>query len=229
VAALIIEPVQGSTGVIIPPKGYLEKLRTICDKYGILLIFDEVISGFGRLGSAFAADYFGVIPDLICCAKGLTNAAVPMGAVIAKQSIHDVFMQSAPENGIEFYHGYTYSGHPLACDAAIATMQVYNDEKLFERAASMSTAFEEAAHKLKGLPHVKDIRNLGLVCGIELEPLPGKPTARAYEVFERCFWEKNLLIRTTGDIIALSPPLIINHEQIDSLFSTLAEVIQSIK
>jgi len=229
VAALIIEPVQGSTGVIIPPKGYLEKLRTICDKYGILLIFDEVISGFGRLGSAFAADYFGVIPDLICCAKGLTNAAVPMGAVIAKQSIHDVFMQSAPENGIEFYHGYTYSGHPLACAAAIATMQVYRDEKLFERAASMSTAFEEAAHKLKGLPHVKDIRNLGLVCGIELESLPGKPTARAYEVFERCFWEKNLLIRTTGDIIALSPPLIINHEQIDTLFSTLAEVIQSIK
>ena len=229
VAALIVEPVQGSTGVIIPPKGYLEKLRTICDKYGILLIFDEVITGFGRLGSAFAADYFGVIPDLICCAKGLTNAAVPMGAVIAKQSIHDVFMQSAPENGIEFYHGYTYSGHPLACAAAIATMQVYHDEKLFERAASMSAAFEQAAHQLKGLPHVKDIRNLGLVCGIELEPLPGKPTARAYEVFERCFWEKNLLIRTTGDIIAISPPLIINHEQIDTLFSTLAEVIQSIK
>jgi beta-alanine--pyruvate transaminase len=229
VAALIVEPVQGSTGVIIPPKGYLEKLRSICDKYGILLIFDEVISGFGRLGSAFAADYFGVIPDLICCAKGLTNAAVPMGSVIAKQSIHDVFMQSAPENVIEFYHGYTYSGHPLACAAAIATMQVYQDEKLFERAASMSATFEQAAHQLKGLPHVKDIRNLGLVCGIELEPLPGKPTARAYEVFERCFWEKNLLIRTTGDIIALSPPLIISHEQIDTLFSTLAEVIQSIK
>jgi len=229
VAALIVEPVQGSTGVIIPPKGYLEKLRSICDKYGILLIFDEVISGFGRLGSAFATDYFGVIPDLICCAKGLTNAAVPMGAVIAKQSIHDVFMQSVPENGIEFYHGYTYSGHPLACAAAIATMQVYHDEKLFERAANMSAAFEQAAHQLKGLPHVKDIRNLGLVCGIELEPLPGKPTARAYEVFERCFWEKNLLIRTTGDIIALSPPLIISHEQIDTLFSNLAEVIQSIK
>ncbi len=229
VAALIVEPVQGSTGVIVPPKGYLEKLRTICDKYGILLIFDEVITGFGRLGSAFAAGHFGVTPDLICCAKGLTNAAVPMGAVIAKQSIHDVFMQSAPENGIEFYHGYTYSGHPLACAAAIATMQVYTDEKLFERAASMSDAFEHAAHQLNGLPHVKDIRNLGMVCGIELEPLPGKPTARAYEVFERCFWEKNLLIRTTGDIIALSPPLIINHEQIDTLFSTLAEVIQSIK
>jgi beta-alanine--pyruvate transaminase len=229
VAALIVEPVQGSTGVIIPPKGYLEKLRTICDKYSILLIFDEVITGFGRLGTAFAADYFGVIPDLICCAKGLTNAAVPMGAVIAKQSIHDVFMQSAVDNSIEFYHGYTYSGHPLACAAAIATLQVYNDEKLFDRAASMSAAFEQAAHQLKGLPHVKDIRNLGLVCGIELESLPGKPTARAYEVFERCFWEKNLLIRTTGDIIALSPPLIINHEQIDTLFSTLAEVIQSIK
>ena len=229
VAALIIEPVQGSTGVIIPPKGYLEKLRAICDKYGILLIFDEVITGFGRLGTAFAADYFGVIPDLICCAKGLTNAAVPMGAVIAKQSIHDVFMQMAPENGIEFYHGYTYSGHPLACAAAIATMQVYRDEKLFDRAASMSAAFEQAAHSLKGLPHVKDVRNLGLVCGIELEPIPGKPTARAYEIFERSFWEKNLLIRTTGDIIALSPPLIINQEQIDTLFSTLADVLKSMK
>ncbi len=229
VAALIIEPVQGSTGVIIPPIGYLEKLRAICDKYGILLIFDEVITGFGRLGTAFAADYFGVIPDLICCAKGLTNAAVPMGAVIAKQSIHDVFMQMAPENGIEFYHGYTYSGHPLACAAAIATMQVYHDEKLFERAAGMSAAFEKGAHSLKGLPNVKDVRNLGLVCGIELEPIPGKPTARAYEVFERCFWEKNLLIRTTGDIIALSPPLIINQEQIDTLFSTLADVLKSMK
>ncbi len=229
VAALIIEPVQGSTGVIIPPKGYLEKLRAICDKYGILLIFDEVITGFGRLGTAFAADYFGVIPDLICCAKGLTNAAVPMGAVIARQPIHDIFMEKSPENGIEFYHGYTYSGHPLACAAALATMQVYRDEKLFDHAASMSAAFEQAAHSLKGLPHVKDLRNLGLVCGIELEPIPGKPTARAYEVFERCFWEKNLLIRTTGDIIALSPPLIITQEQIDTLFGTLADVLKSMK
>ena len=229
VAALIIEPVQGSTGVISPPKGYLEKLRTICDKYSILLIFDEVITGFGRLGTAFAADYFGVIPDLICCAKGLTNAAVPMGAVIAKQSIHDIFMEKSPENGIEFYHGYTYSGHPLACAAALVTLQVYYDEKLFDRAATMSAAFQQAAHSLKGLPHVKDVRNLGLVCGIELEPIPGKPTARAYEVFERCFWDKNLLIRTTGDIIALSPPLIINQEQIDTLFSTLADVLKSMK
>ena len=225
VAALIVEPVQGSTGVIIPPKGYLQKLRAICDKHGILLIFDEVITGFGRLGKAFAADYFGVIPDMICCAKGLTNAMVPMGAVIAKQTIHDTFMDGAPENSIEFYHGYTYSGHPLACAAAIATMDVYRGEKLFARAESLSPAFEAAAHSLHGLPHVKDVRNLGLVCGIELEPIPGMPTARAYEIFERCFWEENVLIRTTGDIIALSPPLIIDEEQIKHLFSAISKVL----
>ncbi len=227
VAALIIEPVQGSTGVIIPPKGYLQKLRAICDKHGILLIFDEVITGFGRLGAAFAADYFGVVPDLICCAKGLTNAMVPMGAVIAKQSIHDAFMEAAPENAIEFYHGYTYSGHPLACAAAMATLDVYQDEKLFARAASMASAFEAGAHSLRGLPHVRDVRNLGLVCGIELDPLPGKPTARAYEVFERCFWEEHVLIRTTGDIIALSPPLIISDEQINRLFEAIGNILRS--
>ena len=226
-AALIVEPVQGSTGVIVPPKGYLQKLRTICDKYGILLIFDEVITGFGRLGTAFAADYFGVVPDMICCAKGLTNAVVPMGAVIAKQSIHDTFMDAAPENAIEFYHGYTYSGHPLACAASIATLDVYQSEKLFARAALMAPAFEAAAHSLRGLPHVKDVRNLGLVCGIELEPIPGKPTARAYEVFERCFWEENVLIRTTGDIIALSPPLIIDEEQINRLIAAISKVLVS--
>ena len=226
VAALIVEPVQGSTGVIIPPKGYLQKLRAICDKYGILLIFDEVITGFGRLGTAFAADYFGVIPDMICCAKGLTNAAVPMGAVIVKQSIHDAFMAAAPENGIEFYHGYTYSGHPLACAAAIATLQVYRDEQLFERAAQMAPVFEAAAHSLRGLPHVKDVRNLGLVCGIELESIPGKPTARAYDVFERCFWQKNILLRTTGDILALSPPLVISEGQIEELFAKIGEALK---
>lgn len=226
VAALIVEPVQGSTGVIIPPKGYLQKLRAICDKYGILLIFDEVITGFGRLGTAFAADYFGVIPDMICCAKGLTNAAVPMGAVIVRQSIHDAFMAAAPENGIEFYHGYTYSGHPLACAAANATLQVYRDEQLFERAAQMAPVFEAAAHSLRGLPHVKDVRNLGLVCGIELEPIPGKPTARAYDVFERCFWQKNILLRTTGDILALSPPLVISKEQIEELFAKIGEALK---
>ncbi len=226
VAALIVEPVQGSTGVIIPPKGYLQKLRAICDKHGILLIFDEVITGFGRLGTAFAADYFGVIPDMICCAKGLTNAAVPMGAVIVRQSIHDAFMAAAPENGIEFYHGYTYSGHPLACAAANATLQVYRDEQLFERAAQMAPVFEAAAHSLRGLPHVKDVRNLGLVCGIELESIPGKPTARAYDVFERCFWQKNILLRTTGDILALSPPLVISEGQIEELFAKIGEALK---
>ena len=225
VAALIIEPVQGSAGVILPPKGYLEKLRAVCDKYGILLIFDEVISGFGRLGTAFAADYFSIKPDMICCAKGLTNASVPMGAVIAKQEIYDTFMQAAPADTIEFYHGYTYSAHPLACAAAIASLSVYEDEKLFERAAKLAPYFETAAHKLRGLPHVKDIRNLGLICGIELESRPGKPTARAYEVFTKCFWQKNILVRTTGDIIALSPPLIINEEQIDMLFKAIADVL----
>ena len=205
IAALIIEPVQGSAGVILPP--------------------DEVISGFGRLGTAFAADYFSIKPDMICCAKGLTNASVPMGAVIAKQEIYDTFMQAAPADTIEFYHGYTYSAHPLACAAAIASLSVYEDEKLFERAAKLAPDFETAAHKLRGLPHVKDIRNLGLICGIELESRPSKPTARAYEVFTQCFWQKNVLIRTTGDIIALSPPLIINEEQIDMLFNAIAEVL----
>jgi beta-alanine--pyruvate transaminase len=225
VAALIVEPVQGSTGVILPPKGYLQKLRAICDKHGILLIFDEVITGFGRLGAPFAADYFGVVPDMITCAKGLTNAAVPMGAVIVRQDIYDDFMRAAPEDSIEFYHGYTYSGHPLASAAMLATMDVYRDEQIFERAAATAPYFEEAAHSLRGLPWVKDIRNLGLICGIELEPVPGKPTARAFDVFLKCFWDKGVLIRTTGDIIALSPPLIIERAQVDQLFGAIAEVL----
>ncbi len=228
VAAVIVEPLQGSTGVIIPPQGYLQKLRDICTKHGILLIFDEVITGFGRLGSAFAADYFGVTPDMIVCAKGLTNAAVPMGAVIATQTIHDALVNAAPKDQIEFFHGYTYSAHPLACAAAIATLEVYREEKIFEAAAAMAPYFEQAAHSLRGLPHVKDIRNLGLVCGIELEPQSGKSTTRAYDIFEKCFWEKNLLIRTTGDIIALSPPLIIDKAQIDRLFSQLADTIREL-
>ncbi len=226
VAAVIVEPVAGSAGVIIPPKGYLQRIREICDKYGILLIFDEVISGFGRLGSAFGADYFGVIPDMITCAKGLTNAAVPMGAVLVKQSIYDTFMAAAPENTIEFFHGYTYSGHPLASAAAIATLEVYREEQLFERAAAMSGYFEDAAHSLKGLPFVKDVRNLGLVCGIELDSIPGKPTARAFSVFLKCFEEKGVLIRTTGDIIALSPPLIIEKSHIDQLFGAIGDCLK---
>ncbi|MBR7745435.1 aspartate aminotransferase family protein [Undibacterium baiyunense] len=225
VAAVIVEPIQGSTGVIIPPKSYLQKLRDICTKYGILLIFDEVITGFGRLGSAFAANYFGVIPDMIVCAKGLTNAAVPMGAVIVNTGIYDTFMENSPKDAIELFHGYTYSAHPLACAAAIAALDVYQEEQLFERAAQISTYFEAAAHQLRDLPTVKDIRNLGLVCGIELLPQEGKSTTRAYDIFEKCFWEKNVLIRTTGDIIALSPPLIINKDQIDTLFSKLRDAI----
>jgi beta-alanine--pyruvate transaminase len=227
VAALIVEPVQGSTGVILPPKGYLQKLRAICDKYGILLIFDEVITGFGRLGTPFAADYFGVVPDMIVCAKGLTNAAVPMGAVIVRQDIHDTFMAAAAENAIEFYHGYTYSAHPLAAAAAVATIDVLKSEQLFDRAAAMAPYFEQAAHSLKGLPYVKDIRNLGLVCGIELESIPGQPTARAFDVFLKCFWEKGVLIRTTGDIIALSPPLIVDNVQVDQLFGAIADILKS--
>lgn len=229
IAAVIVEPIQGSTGVILPPKGYLQKLRAICDKHGILLIFDEVITGFGRLGAPFAADYFGVVPDMIVCAKGLTNAAVPMGAVVVRQDIHDTFMQAAPENTIEFFHGYTYTGHPLASAAMLATMQVYKDEQLFERAASMAPYFEEAAHSLKGLPYVKDVRNLGLVCGIELESVPGKVGARAFDAFLKCFWEKGVLIRTTGDIIALSPPLIIEKSHIDQLFASIGDVLKTQK
>ncbi|HSY29358.1 MAG TPA: aspartate aminotransferase family protein [Burkholderiaceae bacterium] len=226
VAAVIIEPIQGSTGVILPPKGYLQKIRSICDKYGILLIFDEVITGFGRLGAPFAADYFGVVPDMILCAKGLTNAAVPMGAVIVRQDIHDTFINAAPADSIEFFHGYTYTGHPLASAAMLATMEVYREEQMFERAAEMSPYFEEVAHSLKGLPYVKDIRNLGLVCGIELESVPGKPSARAFDVFLKCFWDKGVLIRTTGDIIALSPPLIINKAQVDELFGAIADILK---
>ena len=227
IAALIVEPMQGSTGVILPPKGYLQKLRSICDKYGILLIFDEVITGFGRLGASFAADVFGVVPDMIVCAKGLTNAAVPMGAVIVRQEIYDTFMAGSPENAIEFAHGYTYSGHPLAAAAAIAALEVYQNEQLFDRAASMASYFEDAAHSLKGLPYVKDIRNLGLVCGIELESVPGKVGTRAFDAFLKCFWDHNVLIRTTGDIIALSPPLIIDKAQIDQLFGALTKVLKS--
>ena len=226
IAAVIVEPVAGSTGVLVPPKGYLERLREIATKHGILLIFDEVITGFGRTGKAFAAQTFGVTPDLITCAKALTNAAVPMGAVIVKNEIYDAFM-NGPAHMIEFYHGYTYSGHPLAAAAAIATLDLFAEEKLFERGAAMAPYLADAAHSLKGLPHVIDVRNIGLVCGIELEPMPGKPTARAFEAFLRCY-EKGVLIRTTGDTIALSPPLIIEKSHIDRIFETLREVLKTL-
>ena len=226
IAAVIVEPVAGSTGVILPPKGYLEKLRQICDKHGILLIFDEVITGFGRLGAPFAVDYFGVLPDLVTAAKGLTNAAVPMGAVFARKGIYDTFM-TGPENAIELFHGYTYSGHPLACAAALATLDIYRDEALFDRARDLAPYWEDAVHSLKGAPHVIDLRNLGLIAGIELAPIPGKPTARAFDAFLKCY-EKGLLIRTTGDIIALSPPLIVEKRQIDQMFDTIRTVLKTL-
>lgn len=224
IAAVIVEPVAGSTGVLIPPKGYLERLRAICDKYGILLIFDEVITGFGRLGASFATEYFGVKPDLVCTAKGITNGTIPMGAVFVRPGIYDAFMD-APENTIELFHGYTYSGHPVACAAALATLDIYQEEGLFERAASIASYWENAVHSLKGVPHAIDVRNLGLVAGIELESIAGKPGKRAFDCFLKCF-EKGLLVRTAGDIIALSPPLIIEKEHIDLIVEMLGGVLR---
>ncbi|MBW8830180.1 MAG: aspartate aminotransferase family protein [Burkholderiales bacterium] len=224
IAAVIVEPVAGSTGVLIPPKGYLQRLREICDKHGILLIFDEVITGFGRLGSPFAATHFGVTPDLMTVAKGLTNGSVPMGAVFAKRHIHDAFM-NGPEHLIEFFHGYTYSAHPLACAAGLATLDTYEDDGLLTRGAKMASAFEEAVHSLEALPNVIDVRNIGLVGGIELAPIAGEPGKRAFSVFLDC-WEKGLLVRTTGDTVALSPPLIIEGSHIDQIVGTLADAIK---
>ncbi|GAB4178314.1 MAG: aspartate aminotransferase family protein [Thalassobaculales bacterium] len=226
IAAVIVEPVAGSTGVLVPPKGYLQRLREICDRHGILLIFDEVITGFGRLGASFATEYFGVKPDLITTAKGLTNGTIPMGAVFARAGIYDAFM-SAPEGTIELFHGYTYSGHPVAAAAGLATLDIYREEGLFENAAALSAYWEDAVHSLKGLPHVIDLRNLGLVAGIELEPIPGKPTARAMQAMQKAF-EAGVLIRTTSDIIALSPPLIVQKAHIDEIFGTLAEVLKTV-
>ncbi len=224
IAAVIVEPVAGSTGVLVPPEGYLERLRQICTKHGILLVFDEVITGFGRLGAGFAADYFGIVPDLMTTAKGLTSGTVPMGAVFVREGIYQAFMQG-PEEGIELFHGYTYSGHPLACAAGLAALEIYREEGLFEHARALSGYWEDAVHSLKGRPHVIDLRNLGLVAGIELEPIPGRPAARAYDVFLRCY-ERNLLIRTTGDIAALSPPLIVEKRHIDEMFETLGRVLK---
>ncbi|MEN3164274.1 aspartate aminotransferase family protein [Tistrella mobilis] len=225
IAAVIVEPIAGSTGVLIPPKGYLTRLREICDRHGILLIFDEVICGFGRTGKAFGADSFEVTPDLMTTAKGITNGAVPMGAVFAKKEIYDTFM-TGPEHLIEFFHGYTYSGHPLACAAALATLDIYAEEKLFDRAANLSEYFGKAAHALRDLPNVIDIRNYGMVAAVELSPRAGEPTKRAYEIFVRAY-EQGVLLRFTGDIIAISPPLIIDEAQIDHLYAVLAEAIKA--
>ena len=226
IAAVIVEPLAGSTGVLVPPVGYLERLRDIATRHGILLIFDEVITAFGRLGSATAAEHFGVIPDLIACAKGLTNAAVPMGAVVAADFVHAALVDQGPA-GIELFHGYTYSAHPLAAAAAIATLDLYVAEGLFARAAALSAHFAAAAHALRDKPHVIDIRNLGLVAGIELSPRDGAPGARATELFHRAF-DSGLLVRATGDIIALSPPLIVSEAQIDAMFGRIGEILDDL-
>jgi beta-alanine--pyruvate transaminase len=225
IAAVIVEPLAGSTGVLVPPVGYLQRLRELCDKHGILLIFDEVITGFGRLGTFFGAERVGVMPDILTMAKGLTNAAVPMGAVAVHDRIYRTIVDNAPA-GIELFHGYTYSGHPLAAAAAVATVDLFVQEELPGRARAIEGYFEDAAHSLKGLPNVIDIRNFGLVAGIELQPRPGKPTDRAVRVFHRCF-DAGVLIRTTGDIIALSPPLIVERPHIDRIFEVLGDAIRA--
>ncbi|UWQ85900.1 aspartate aminotransferase family protein [Leisingera caerulea] len=221
IAAVIVEPMAGSAGVILPPKGYLQRLREITREHGILLIFDEVITAYGRLGRAFGADYYGVEPDMITTAKGLTNGVIPMGAVMVSSEIHDAFM-TGPEHMIELFHGYTYSGNPVACAAALAALDTYREEELFERAASLEEYWADALFSLKGLPHVKDIRCAGLVGAVELEPVAGVPTKRAFDTYLRA-WDKGAHLRTTGDIIAMSPPLIIGKREIDELIGILAE------
>jgi len=220
IAAVIVEPVAGSTGVLIPPKGYLEKLKEICDQNDILLIFDEVITGFGRMGKAFASQFFNVIPDLICVAKGINSGTVPMGAVLVKDKIYHAFMHK-DEKSIDLFHGYTYSAHPLACAASLAAIELYKKEGLFERALELSSYWQEAVHSLKGVRNVIDIRNLGLIGAIELEPIKGKPTLRAYNVLCEAFNNQKTLLRVTGDIVALSPPLIIEKNQIDQLIENI--------
>jgi beta-alanine--pyruvate transaminase len=229
IAAVIVEPVAGSTGVLVPPKGYLKRLKAICQKHGILLIFDEVITGYGRLGTPFAADYFDVDPDLIATAKGLTNGSVPMGAVLTKDHIFDAFMTGshAAASGIELFHGYTYSGHPIACAAAIATLTEYREAKLLENVNKMAPVWQEALHSLAGLPHVIDLRNIGLIGAIEFAPRAGAPGARASEVFRRAF-DAGVMVRYTGETIALSPPLLLEKQHIDQMFTTLREIIQKL-
>ena len=226
IAAVIVEPVAGSTGGLVPPKGYLERLRAICDKYGLLLIFDEVITGFGRLGKPFAADYFGVTPDLMTFAKGVTNGTVPMGGVVASNKVYAAFMQG-PEGSIELFHGYTYSGHPIAAAAASATVDLYREEGLFERAAAMAPYFEQALHSLKGLPNVIDIRNLGLIGVVEVAARSGAVGARAFDIFTDCY-ASGLLVRPAGDTLALSPPLILEKSHVDQMVGTLADALKRV-
>jgi beta-alanine--pyruvate transaminase len=228
IAAVIVEPMAGSTGVLPAPKGYLPRLRAICDKYGILLIFDEVITGFGRLGYAFAAERYGVIPDMITFAKGVTSGTVPMAGAIVRAPIHDAFMKG-PEHAIELFHGYTYSAHPLACAAGLATLDVYRQERLFERALAVEPKFADAAMGLRGLPNVLDIRTVGLVAGIDLASKPDGFGKRAYAAMEKGFQDEGVLVRITGDTIALSPPLILTEDDIAAIFGKVARVIEAVK
>ena len=225
IAAIIVEPIACSTGVLIPPQGYLERLREIATKHGILLIFDEVITAFGRVGAPFASTRFGVTPDIITIAKGVTNGAVPMGGALVRSEIYEAIVGATAKGGIEFAHGYTYSAHPLACAAALATLDVYEEHKLFERSRSLEPLWQEALHRLRDKRHVTDLRSFGLIGAIELESREGKPGARGYEFFLRCF-EKNVLVRNTGDIVALSPPLIIEEEQIDHIMTVASDVLE---
>ena len=223
IAAVIVEPMQGSTGVLVPPRGYLQRLRQICDRHGILLIFDEVITGFGRLGTAFAADYFGVRPDLLTFAKAVNNAVVPLGGVLVAASIHDAFM-AGPAHMIEFFHGYTYSGHPLAVAAAHATLDELDGGGLIRRAAALAPVLESAMHGLRGTPLVTDIRNLGLAAAIDVTPVPGQPGLRAIQVFQRCL-DDGLLLRFTGETLALAPPFIATDVEIRSAVDTLRRAL----
>ncbi|MGD0142893.1 MAG: aspartate aminotransferase family protein [Rhizomicrobium sp.] len=225
IAAVIVEPMSGSAGVFASPTDYLKRLRALCDKHGILLIFDEVITGFGRMGAAFAAERYGVVPDMITFAKGVTNAAVPLGGVIVRNAVHDAFM-SGPEHGIELFHGNTYSGHPLACAAGLATLDLYRDEGLFERAKKLEPAFADAVHSLKGAARVTDIRNVGIAAGIDLEPDPAMPGRRGYDAMRRAFAEENLVIRISGDTIALSPPLIATESDIGRMVEGIRAILQ---
>ena len=228
VAAVIVEPMAGSTGVLPPPKGYLQRLRAICDKHGILLIFDEVISGFGRLGFGFAAERYGVVPDMICFAKGVTSGTVPMGGVVVRKLIYDAFMRG-PEHVIELFHGYTYSAHPLACAASLAALDLYRDEDLFGHALRLEPVWAEAIHGLRGLPNVLDIRTVGLVAAIDLASRPDAVGARAYEAMDRCFREHDLMVRITGDTIALTPPLIISETEIGDVADKLKKLLSTLR
>ena len=226
IAGVIMEPISGSAGVLLPPKGYLKKIREICTKHEIMLIFDEVICGFGRTGDAFAATRFDVTPDIITVAKGLTSGTLPMGGVLTRGDIYDTFM-TGPESAIEFFHGYTYSGHPLAAAAGCATLDVYAEDDLFNRARSLEDMFADALHSLKDEPYVIDIRNFGLIGAVELTPIEGQPTARAMGIFRDCF-DKGLIIRTTGDTVAFSPPLIVKETQIEETVETIRASLRAI-